>query len=319
MIFMGIFGEIIVGKKAQALSKKLLSVAYMAALSILALSYPTQAIPEDNSVGSSANASRTPTTPASPETEQDESNSPTKEMQNAKVGQVHAAPSTAKLPGEGQAYLAIQKTWAELAKGNGKQALQIITSALNKDKNNLNIRRYYAFTLVYNHSPQNAIEQLGLLARFPGYQVNAFDYCVEGDAYLEAGQLNQAEQAFKNATKIDANNDQANGGLLRVMAGEGRYDQALKLCSEAIGKRANDRSAKAYYQSIYTWIADAKSRAAQGASAARFSNLFQFSQRRLDSSPTADSCRKATRRMKRTSTVDRDFSHVDSPKKKVLA
>jgi tetratricopeptide (TPR) repeat protein len=204
-------------------------------------------------------AATTPAKPADDDAD-DSDTKPATVPEKARTVQTYkstAASSQAAAKESPEVIATVQKVYAEIGKGNNKEALQLISDAVKKEPTSIAARRYYAFALVHNDSPKSAIEQiLYQLPRLAGYQRTAFDWCTLGDAYLQAASFDNAETSYNSALKLEEENHAAKGGLLRTMAKKGKVDEALKQCALLISQYSQTPAVEAYYKGIAALISN---------------------------------------------------------------
>jgi tetratricopeptide (TPR) repeat protein len=205
-----------------------------------------------------AAATATPAAKAADDDADDSDNKPPAPAEKSSTVQTYkatAATSQAAAKESAEVIATVQKAYAEIGKGNNKEALKLITEQMKKEPNSIAARRYYAFALVHNDSPKSAIEQiLYQMPRLPGYQRSAFDWCTLGDAYLQAASFDNAETSYNGALRLEPENYAAKGGLLRTTAKKGKVDDALKQCDLLINQYAKQPAVQAYYKGIYALL-----------------------------------------------------------------
>ncbi len=213
----------------------------------------TQYKPGELVAQSTAAAASTPAATSSDNDSDDADSKPAVPEKPKSVQSYHPTAASTQAPVKESAEMTAtaQKVYAEIGKGNNKEALSLISDALKKEPTSILARRYYAFALVHNDSPRSAIEQiLYQLPRLPGYQRTSFDWCTLGDAYLQASSFDNADISYNTVLKTEPENHSAKGGLLRTLAKRGKADEAIKQCDALIAQYSQQPSIGAYYKGL---------------------------------------------------------------------
>src|SRR5262249_44267108 len=86
-----------------------------------------------------------------------------------------------------------------------------------------------------------------------------FEWCTFGEAYLEAGALDQAENCYKQALKIAPSSEYAKSGVIRCNMRAGNYDEAKQIAADAM-KLTKDKDHYNYYKNLYMAASEASLR-----------------------------------------------------------
>ena len=146
----------------------------------------------------------------------------------------------------------LEKAYNQLKDGNSSQAVSTLKKAIKVDKDSITARRYYAFALVQDNQPANAIKQLNIIVEKlnkPTY----FEWCTFGEAYLAAGGIQQAQNCYEQALKIAPKSSYVKSGLIRANAMTRNYDEALKIAENGM-KDSKSKENYDYFKLLYAKV-----------------------------------------------------------------
>ncbi|MBK9144121.1 MAG: tetratricopeptide repeat protein [Candidatus Melainabacteria bacterium] len=142
----------------------------------------------------------------------------------------------------------LSKGYELMQQGDYSPAVKTLAGAVRTDSDSITARRYLAYALVKNGDPKDAIAQLNAIVKKikPTY----FEWCTFGEAYLEAGSVDQAKSCFETALKQSPRCDYARSGLIRANLKNNEIQAALDLAEEGM-KSAKDQEIYDYYKGLY--------------------------------------------------------------------
>jgi len=135
-----------------------------------------------------------------------------------------------------------------MQQGDYSPAVKTLAGAVRSDSDSITARRYLAYALVKNGDPKDAIAQLNAIVKKikPTY----FEWCTFGEAYLEAGAVDQAKSCFETALKKSPRCDYARSGLIRANLKNNEIQAALDLAEEGM-KSARDQEIYDHFKGLY--------------------------------------------------------------------
>lgn len=150
----------------------------------------------------------------------------------------------------------LSKGYELMQQGDFSPAVKTLAGAVRSDSDSITARRYLAYALVKSGDPKDAIAQLNAIVKKikPTY----FEWCTFGEAYLEAGAVDQAKSCFETALKQSPRCDCARSGLIRANVKNNDLQAALDLAAEGM-KSARDQELYDYYKGLYRVVYSHKS------------------------------------------------------------
>lgn len=146
----------------------------------------------------------------------------------------------------------IDQARLSLSKNNAGAALKLLTRALQLDSASIAARRLAAMSYFKLNAAQQAIKQLRFV--LASSSADCSDWALAGDAYLSLRAYEKAIQAYKGALRLNADCHQAHAGVIRILALQGQYNEALAQCSLLRQKYGNEKMVEAYYQALYKMV-----------------------------------------------------------------
>ncbi len=148
-------------------------------------------------------------------------------------------PATPEIPN------VFKKGYDQLRKADYRGAVTTFREAVKQNANDPLARRCLAYALLCSGSSEDALTQLILLTRLapPG----AADWCTFGEVYLIAGSYVQAEEAFDEALKLNADLFWAKCGIIRTKAMQRDFKASYQLIAELIADTHDEKLRRYLY------------------------------------------------------------------------
>lgn len=139
----------------------------------------------------------------------------------------------------------LKRGYEQLKKSDFQGAIKTFREAVKQNNNDPLARRCLAYALLCSGSAEDALDQLILLTRLspPG----AADWCTFGEVYLIAGSYGQAEDAFKDALKLNEGLFWARCGIIRAKAMQRDFKSAYQLIAELIADTHDEKMRRYLY------------------------------------------------------------------------
>jgi len=128
------------------------------------------------------------------------------------------------------------------SRGRKKDAEKALTQALQLEPNSQEVLQAVTSFYVREKQTDRAIQAIDKVA---GSGKQAFHDELTGVVYMQAGKLEDAEKAFKNALAKDPNRNSSRGYLTADYIQSGRVDEALKELEELIKRNPSEPTAHA--------------------------------------------------------------------------
>jgi len=150
----------------------------------------------------------------------------------------------------------IKDGYNDISKGSYDKAVAVLKKAIEIDSDSISARRYLAYALIKKGAATEAIRQMQTVSKM--IAPNAFDFYLFACAYFAAGGVKEAHDCYNEALRQSPGYDAARVGLVKTLAQEHNYADAMSAVQEGL-QLTKTESVKKYYKALGKDVMEAQS------------------------------------------------------------